>query len=243
MIASATQFVEAEVAPRFHDKLLAGLTQLKLKRLLKRKNPYLFKAKAVVAAADLVRQLLIAHLSSTDETIFGDFLEALAIHVCAESYGGHKSTSEGIDLEFVRDSTRYIVSIKSGPNWANSQQLKRMKSNFAQAQRIAGRTRLVAVNGCCYGQEANSNKGEYLKLCGEEFWELISGDEDFYQRIIDPLGSNAKLRTEEFAQKFGQVENQFTGEFIAEFCNASGAIDWDKLLRFNSGRVDSKKIA
>lgn len=235
---SARKFVADNVAPRFHDKLLEGLVKLRLQSLLKRKNPYLFKAKAVQSASDLIKRLLDAYLSSKEETIFGDFLESLAIHVCARAYGGKKSNAEGIDLEFERNSRRYIVSIKSGPNWGNSQQIKRMVANFNQARKIAGTHVLVeAVNGCCYGKEANPHKGSYIKRCGQDFWELVSGVDDFYQQIVEPLGFDAKRRTEEFDEKYAAVINKFSAAFIRDFCGSDGAINWNKLLEFNSGRV------
>lgn len=226
------------VAPRFHDKLLEGLVKLRLSSLLKRKNPYLFKAKAVQSAPDLVKRLLDAYLSSKEETIFGDFLESLAIHVCAQAFGGKKSSAEGIDLEFERDARRYIVSIKSGPNWANSQQIKRMVANFNQAKKIAGTyVSIEAVNGCCYGKESNPHKGSYIKRCGQDFWELVSGIDDFYQQIVEPLGFDAKRRTEEFDVKYAAVINQFSAAFIRDYCGHDGLINWNKLLEFNSGRV------
>ena len=76
-----------------------------------------------------------AHLSSQEETIFGGFLEELAIFICAQVYGGQKSSAEGIDLEFIKDGIRYIVSIKSGPNWGNSNQVARLKDN---SQKLKG---------------------------------------------------------------------------------------------------------
>ena len=106
LIESARQYVHDRIAPEFHDKRIVKLRQLKLAQILKRKNPYLFRAKAIVAAPDLVKHLLLAYLSSQEETIFGDFLEGLAIHVCSNAYGGQKSTTEGVDLEFVRDGVR-----------------------------------------------------------------------------------------------------------------------------------------
>ena len=77
LIVSARKYVAQQVAPRFHDKLLDGLQRLKLADLLRRKNPYLFKAKAVNSAPDLIKRLLDAYLSSKEETIFGDFLDPL----------------------------------------------------------------------------------------------------------------------------------------------------------------------
>lgn len=51
--------------------------------------------------------------------MFGDFLEGLAIYVTQHTTGGFKSSSQGVDLEFNRDSYRYLVSIKPGTNSGN----------------------------------------------------------------------------------------------------------------------------
>lgn len=183
--------------------------------------------------------ILDAHLSSQEETIFGGFLEGLAIFICGETYGGRKSSAEGIDLEFERNHTHYIVSIKSGPNWGNSSQIKKMIQNFTKAKRIlntnSGQRNVVAVNGCCYGVEACEDKGEYLKKCGQNFWEFISGDAAFYTSIIEPLGHRAKERNDTFAKEYAKVLNRFTKEFIDDFCAPDGAIAWEKLVGFNSG--------
>ncbi|MGI9558933.1 MAG: PmeII family type II restriction endonuclease, partial [Thermodesulfobacteriota bacterium] len=120
----------------FHEARLDSLKKLKLDDVLERKNPYLFKAKNIAVASDLVRGILDAHISSQEETLFGNFLEDVAIFVNENVYGGWKSTTEGIDLEFVRDGVRYVVSIKSGPNWGNSSQIKKMKQNFAKAKQL-----------------------------------------------------------------------------------------------------------
>ena len=50
--------------PEFHQKRLEKLATLKLKAVLSRKNPYLFRAKAVNTSEMLVRQILDAHLST-----------------------------------------------------------------------------------------------------------------------------------------------------------------------------------
>ncbi len=221
----------------FHQTRLARLEDLKLKQILKRKNPYLFKAKNILTAEALVRVLLDAHLSSQEETLFGDFLEGLAIYINGETFGGKKSNAEGIDLEFDREEIRWLVSIKSGPNWGNSSQINKMRDNFKKATRIArtGKSKLDvrAVNGCCYGRDETPDKGDYQKLCGQRFWEFISGKSNLYVDIIEPLGHQAKLRNDEFDQAYAQVVNRFTESFIADFC-ADGVIDWPRLVEFNS---------
>lgn len=92
------------------------------------------------------------------------------------------------------------------------------------------------MNGCCYGREAQEDKDTYLKKCGQSFWEFVSGDPDFYTRIIEPVGHRAKQRNDEFEAERSNVINRFATEFSAAFCEPNGAIDWPKLVRFNSGR-------
>ncbi len=222
---------------QFHSSRLLSLKKLKLNNILKRKNPYLFKAKNILTAHDLVKTLLDAYLSSQEETIFGDFLEGLAIYINKEVCGGKKSSAEGIDLEFDRDGVRYIVSIKSGPNWGNSQQIKKMKDNFTKAKRrlrtSKSRLNIVAVNGCCYGRDRKPDKGDYFKYCGQKFWELMSGNPDLYVKIIKPLGYKAKEKNEEFLEEYARNINLFTAEFSKDFCR-DGEIKWEALVKFNS---------
>lgn len=223
----------------FHKRRAENLQKLKLEQVLKRKNPYLFKAKNISSAQDLVSLLMDAHLSSQEETIFGEFLEPLAIFVCGKVFGGRKSSAEGIDLEFERDGVHYIVAIKSGPHWGNSSQIKRMVGNFKQAQRILRTSNSTinvrAVNGCCYGRDRQPDKGDYLKLCGQVFWEFISRNERLYLDIIEPLGHEAKQKNYDFAQEYSRILNVFTNEFFQNYCT-NGIIDWEKLVKFNSGK-------
>ncbi|MCX8061503.1 MAG: PmeII family type II restriction endonuclease [Anaerolineales bacterium] len=233
-----TEFVEANIGD-FHHRRAENIQRLHLSTILKRKNPYLFRAKNISTAQDLVKGLLDAHLSSQEEAIFGEFLESLAIYVCNKVFNGRKSAAEGIDLEFERDQTLYIVSIKSGPNWGNSSQVKRMVENFKKAKRIlqtsGWKQNIQAVNGCCYGVDRQPNKGDYWKLCGQSFWEFISGNERLYLEIIEPLGHRAKEHNEEFLENYSRTINVFTQQFIENFCE-DGRINWERLVQFNSSK-------
>jgi len=94
-IIDVVSYVEDNIGT-FHSKRKQSLETLKLSIILKRKNPYLFKAKNILTAHDLAQNLLDAHLSSQEETIFGDFLEGLAIFINGKVYGGKKSSTEKI---------------------------------------------------------------------------------------------------------------------------------------------------
>jgi len=233
------EFIEPNIQT-FHKKRLDNLLKLSLTKILKRKNPYLFKAKALDTAHDLVKTILDAHLSSQEEGIFGGFLEELAIFICGRVYKGRKSSTEGIDLELDKDGKRYVVSIKSGPNWGNSRQIAKMKDDFKKAKRILRTNHkgitAVAVEGCCYGKDNNPDKGDHHKFCGQRFWEFISGDANLYTDIIEPLGHKAKERNTKFMKEYAKVINKFTMEFMKDYCDKDGAILWKELVKFNSGK-------
>ncbi len=229
----------------FHQARLSSLRSLKLSKILSRKNPYLFKAKNISLAQDLVRTLLDAHLSSQEETLFGEFLEGLAIFINGKVYRGWKSAAQGIDLEFDRDDTRFILTIKSGPNWGNSGQVRDMKKDFRKAKQTIrtnnSKIHVTAINGCCYGRNTKPDKGDYYKYCGQVFWEFISGNPDLYIQIIKPLGYEAKIRNSEFFKEYSQIVNKFTIEFSQQYV-INGEINWDALVQFSSAKIKPKQI-
>jgi len=186
-LTNVTQYVEQNIGT-FHQKRIQSLDSLKLSQVLKRKNPYLFKAKYMLTAEQIIKGLVDAHISSNEETVFGDWLEGLAIFICEQVYNGKKSGITGVDLEFDDNSVRYIVTIKSGPNWGNSSQIAKMVTDFKTAKKTLrtsnSHLNIVAVNGCCYGQDKKPDKGDYFKYCGQKFWEFISGDENLFIKII-----------------------------------------------------------
>ena len=73
------------------------------------------------------------------------------------------------------------------------------------------------------------------------FWEFLSGNVNLYTEIIEPLGHKAKERNDEFLKAYSQRINKFTLDFGKEFCDSNGAIDWEKLVKFNSSIQTAKK--
>jgi len=238
-LADVFEYVEKNIEV-FHKKRIEKLNGLKLSDVLKRKNPYLFKAKYILTSEQLVKNLVDAFISSNEETIFGDWLEGLAIFVNSRVYSGYKSGIEGIDLEFEKDGLRFIIAIKSGPNWGNASQVKKMISDFRTAKKTLrtsnSNLNIVAINGCCYGRNNKPDKGDYFKYCGQQFWEFISGDANLYLDIIKPLGHTAKERNDDFNVSYAQMINKFVLEFAIDYCKPSGEIDWEKIVKFNSGK-------
>jgi len=240
-LGEVRDFVNANIED-FHQRRIGSLEQLTLKRLLT-KNPYLFRAKNITTAGELVEGLLEAFLSSSEEKHFGDFLERLAIFVAEKTSGGHKSAVQGVDLEFIHRQTHYLVSIKSGPNWGNSSQHKKLAQDLRDAVIRVRQSRSTAnvqpVLGICYGKTRTTHtRSGYLKVVGQNFWYLISENVNLYTDIVEPIGHQAKEHNDVFYAARGRAVNRFTAQFIEGFCNSAGAIDWVRLVKFNSGNYD-----
>ncbi|MCR5193239.1 MAG: cytosolic protein [Bacteroidales bacterium] len=247
LLRSIASYVETNIG-EFHSARIEKLKSINLKELLSRKNPYMFKAKNIVTAGQMVESLASAYMSSAEESIFGNWMEGIAHFVAKTVYSGHKSAAEGIDLEFDKDGIHYFVSVKSGPSWSNSTSMKKQKEQFRTAVKVFNTSRkavpTMCIEGCCYG---NDNKGYndsiHEKYCGEKFWTLISGEPTLFVDIVEPLGFKAKEKNDEYYAEYGRMINKFTQEFISKYCDNDGNINWDKIVRLNAAIKQPKQKA
>ena len=231
----------------FHERRLLIISELTLDRLTS-KNPYLLRAKNLTKASDVIEQTLEAFLSSSEEKLFGDFLEDLAIFIASKAVGGRKSTAPGMDLEFEANGTYYIVSIKSGTNWGNSSQHAKLASDFLRAERTLRQSAHVRnvskILGICYGKTKTTITNEgYFKIVGQNFWTLISGDKELYIEIIEPLGYRAREHNEKYYKERSKISNILTQKFIERFCLEDGSINWYELVKANSQNYDLEKFS
>lgn len=115
------------------------------------------------------------------------------------------------------------------------QDLKNAVIRVKQSRRGAN---VQPVLGICYGKTRTTYIRGYLKVVGQNFWYLISENKDLYTDIIEPIGYRAREHNEAFFQEKSRVVNRFTKLFIDRFCDDTGAIDWKRLVEFNSGNYD-----
>lgn len=154
----------------FYARRISKLSTLELKKTLKRKNPYLFRAVGMMDANEIIERLLGDFMSSSDETIFGDaFFEPLA----KDLGQGSASPTEGADVVIETDTQYKAIAVKSGPSVFNSQSRKRQNQDF-----LALRSRMMklqkhfeAVVGYAYGKKVsppNENKVFTVEFCTDE---------------------------------------------------------------------------
>lgn len=238
-LSDVTNYVNDNIGS-FHESRIARLQEIKLREILKKKNPYLFRAKNILTAEKLVESILDAFLSSSEEKFFGDFLEGLAIFVASKTVSGKKSAATGIDLEFDKDGIKYVVAVKSGQNWGNSSQYAALRENFKKAVKVLKQSKSIKsvqpVLGMCYGKVRTVDTGNYLRIAGQSFWYFLAKDGKLYTDIVEPIGYEAKKHNERYLEEKAAVINKFTAQFSAEFCT-DGKIRWDRLVEFNSGNM------
>lgn len=227
----------AECLARFYESRLGNLESLSLRKVLSKKNPYLYRALGVEKASEIVEQIMAAHISSSDETIFGNcFFEPIALLASS----GKVAEAEGVDFT-VESKERFLaVAVKSGPNWGNADQHKRQSTNFD-----ALRNRLYKIKkqfdplcGQSYGKQTSepASTRRYRRRSGQAFWAEITGDPDFYLKLIRLMKDVPVENRRKYQPIWNQAVNRFTAEFIQEFCHANGAINWEKLTAFSSAQ-------
>ena len=173
----------ASALETFYGTLIEKIDGLNIQKVMKRKNPYLYRAKAMQSATEIVDSVLTAFVSSSEETIFGNcFFAPIAI----AASGGNTALAEGIDIMIQNNETNTIsaIAVKSGPSVFNADSKKRQEQNFTAASKLAqqAKARYEAYIGYCYGKKKESGKMEkerFLSLkgnhsCGSAFYHAVS---------------------------------------------------------------------
>ena len=223
----------------FYRRRRQKLSDLKLKATLRKKNPYLFRAIGVQKASEIVEGLLRAFMSSSEETIFGDaFFEPIVRAVCS----GVAAGGAGVDVVVERQEDYTVISVKSGPNWGNSSQVAKLQQDFMTARRVFEnkkmRKQFRALLGHCYGRKSSEpcEKRIYYSRSGQAFWQEITGDPEFYLKLILAMNDYPAIQRTIYEKEWNKAVNRFEREFLNDFAKSDGSIDWEKLVRFNSVR-------
>lgn len=230
----------------FYNTLISKLNDIDIKTIMKSKNPYLYRAKSMQTSADIIESILQAFVSSSEETIFGNcFFEPIAIAACR----GTKSATRGVDIELhdTVNNIKYFVAVKSGTSIFNADSMKKQGENFEEAQRTlrtsGGRIGFSAIVGYAYGTKTETGRGKakiYEEVAGEEFWEALTGDKDFYTKIISYMDTLPEQYIENYRTTYNRASNRLIRDFSIEFCNSDGTINWEKLVDYNSGSPSRK---
>ncbi len=227
----------------FYSRRIAALDSLNLTQILSRKNPYLFRANGVANSPDMINQLLVAHLSSSEENLFGEeFFEP----ICKAISEAQTAAAKGIDFVIETEDSFEAISLKSGPNAFNSSQVAKQNQQFEEMERSLRATlrsirkAFIPTMGCGYGRVNSppTKARKYYKLAGQAFWERITADPDFYLKLIRLMKDDPDKHLPIFKQAWDRAVNRFVKQFSEKFCDNEGHILWEELVRYNSGKPE-----
>lgn len=169
-------------------------------------NPFLHKYLTMFAFGEdtpenRAKALLFPRAFGTSMTTgFGSFLQKL----CNELRQSYPSTTAGMDIEFddAIDGRHKYCQLKASPQTINKDDVKTVKDHFRGAINLA-RTNGQAVApmdcivGVCYGTR-NDLSSHYKKIdedypvyIGDEFWTRLTGDDHFYEDLINAFAEVA----------------------------------------------------
>lgn len=230
------EFVHVHLSS-FYQKRIEALDRLELKKVLLRKNPYLFRAVGIHDVGELIKNLLAAYSSSSDETIFGnEFFEPLARDLA----NGQIADGEGVDVLVETPTCIAAYAVKSGTAVFNSSSKRDQASSFLKM-----RNRLYKIQkqfdpvvGYSYGRKTRRSKNDYAfrEVAGQVFWEELTGDADCYVKILQAMQDYPDCHRHEFNNAWDRAVNRFSLEFMRNFMSGDGSINWQALLEYNSGR-------
>lgn len=233
-----------------YGKRFAALDKLGLAKLLN-KNPYLYRALGISDSSEFIMQLMVAFVSSSDETIFGnDFLEPLAIFSAknaGSSEEGYRSVTVGAgagqDIAIETANSYLAISVKSSKNIFNSQSAKGQDSEFTALQARLKKLNKVfrPIIGYGYGRKTMRKASNVEKLAGQVFWHLLTGEIDFYLRISKAMEKFSGEHGQVYKTIFEKKHQQLLREFMIDYVDSEGSIRWDHVVAFNSAQTKPKK--
>ena len=214
---------------------------MNLHDLLRGENPYQLSQMGDEIVGDLIRKLLSKQVEMWASSEIEVLMEALAIRAVELTYGGRKSERKGISFEFTCNGYRYIVALVPSPTYDAGKEILKVENHLhyavAEIQTHNPLAKVVPVVACYYGNEPIIQTDDYIKYCGQDFWKLISGDDELYTRITTRLRQAFMGSALKETHEFGGAVNRLSLEFSNQFCDESGRIDWQRVTAYLSSTM------
>lgn len=141
-------------------------------------------------------------LGTSITTSFGTHIQTFTGTVLS-AFG---STTSGIDIEFIdqKDKRKKFCQLKAGPNTINKDDVTTIANHFKGVINLGKANRLNIsyedmIVGIIYGNESElsshykniTKKHHYPVYIGQEFWERLTGDVNFYSKLVEAIASVA----------------------------------------------------
>lgn len=197
IINSGKEYFRSTIIPnhlRNLDKLQLGSFNI---------NPFLINYLAAFLCGNtepisLAKALVYPRILGTSlNTSFGQNIQVFISQL--QEVVGVASGIDGIDIEFIDaiDGRKKYCQCKAGPETINKDDVATILGHF---KKLVGKARLDRIPlqtddmivGILYGEKMSANyktiNAAYPVYIGAEFWERLTGDKDFYNRLAKAFG-------------------------------------------------------
>ena len=213
----------------FVDSVTSKLNTLTMRELARRKNLYLYRATGVATCEEYVNRAFQEYISTMRGNYFGLFFESVARILS----GGTKPIGTGeIDLIVERGNDVFLYAIKSGASGHNASSGTSARNDlnavgdWFEERGFTAHKRIAYA----YGRRRPYRKDGIEKMASQAFWAEISGDSDFYVKLLDVAAILSPLFRADMEAPYERLLN----EAHELFCEGD-VIRWDKVIRLVSG--------
>lgn len=160
-------------------------------KLLAKSNPYelAVNCDSIECLVDFV---LASHKQTSSKTIWGNYLETIALNISKITINGYKSKEECTDIEWMFDEVKHYRGWKSSPKWCNSDQKRtaNLKESELKDTKNFGTFKILTS----YGKTTEKRvKNGFIQLSGQDAWYDISLDDELYNKVMVAITNNSKI--------------------------------------------------
>jgi hypothetical protein len=231
--------VEQKVINKF---IIDSLFELKLVErkeisfptLLSKCNPYelCVNTKTVENAVDFIMR---THKQTSSKTIWGNYLELIAVKVCNHIFGGFKSNEVCTDLEWIIEGKNHYRGWKSSPNWCNADQKRAVntKEKDMMTSENFGSFKVLTSYGKTVKKRVTNG---FTQLSGQDAWEEISNDSELYNKVMVGIQLNCDIIGQFLENIYISDREKSIDWFTINFTNEDKTINFININKYVSSR-------
>jgi hypothetical protein len=218
---------------------LKGLKRIKRKeisfpKLLSKCNPYELVVNCQTVES-LVDFIMGSHKQTSSQTIWGNYLESIAVKVCEKNLNGIKSKEECTDIEWFCDGVKHFRGWKSSPKWCNADQKRAVNLKETELKNTEDFGSYKVLTS--YGKTTKRiTTNSFVQLSGQEAWEEISNDNELYNKIMVGIELNRNIIVQFIESIYISDRERIIPWMEDNFLNDNNTINFIKINKYVSSR-------
>jgi hypothetical protein len=220
-------------------KSLKGLETIKRKKisfpkLLAKSNPYELAVSCDTIEC-LVEFVLASHKQTSSKTIWGNYLETIALNISKLTINGYKSKEECTDIEWIFDGIKHYRGWKSSPKWCNADQKRtaNLKVNELIDTEDFGSFKILTSYGKTTEKKVSNG---FIQLSGQDAWNEIGLDNEIYNKVMSSIMDNSKIIGLFLENIYISDKDRIITWMKDNFLNNDNTINFIKINKYVSSR-------